>query len=836
MTTRSAPQKIANDTPAFLATMHPDRSQRRVALAVLGISLLFFLAVAPFAKVQLLPVPAFIPVYQSTLVVSDLITAILLFGQFRILRSRALAILAAGYLFSAFIAIAHALTFPGLFAPTGLLGAGPQSTAWLYMFWHAGFPLFVVAYALAKDKAPAADGRTGATIAAAATGAFLLVAAAASLATAGHPLLPPIMAGNRYTPLMIGVVSSTWAFSLLALFILWRSKTRSVIDLWLMVVMCAWLFDVALSAMLNQGRFDVGFYSGRVYGLLAASFVLMMLLLENSLLYTRLVESHARERERSAELERLGSELEAANDLLEERNFQLREADRLKSDFLANMSHELRTPLNAIIGFSEVMKDGLAGELPAQQKEYITDIHTSGKHLLSLINDILDLSKVESGKMTLELERYQVPSLVRDGLQVVREKALVGRIQLSSDVEEGLGDIWVDGRKTKQILYNLLSNAVKFTPEGGQVHLTARKVGKDRFPQDSHAHYLEVTVSDTGIGISAQDQARLFQPFTQIDSTLSRRHDGTGLGLVLLKRLAELHGGGVMLQSEPGKGSTFTVWLPWRVDDSASAPADLPDAPAVKVPPIAPLALVIEDDDPAANLLRVQLEDGGFRVVRAATAERGLALAASERPDVIILDILLPGGADGWHVLEQIKHDPQLSKVPVVIVSILADCNHGLSLGAAQVLQKPVSRADLLQALEDIGFPAGVDLAQRTVLVVDDDRRAVELLRTHLAAAHYDVLPAFGGREGIELARSGRPDLIVLDLMMPEVNGFGVVEALKDDPATRTIPIIVVTAKPINDDDRQRLNGHVRNIMRKAEFNHGRFIGEVRRALPGKAA
>jgi signal transduction histidine kinase/DNA-binding response OmpR family regulator len=824
-------QSPLRDTPAFLATMAPDRFQRRLALAAFGISLAFFLAAVPFAKTQLAAVSAFIPVYQSALVVSDLITAVLLYGQFRILRTRALAILASGYLFTAFIAIAHALTFPGLFAPTGLLGAGPQSTAWLYMFWHAGFPLFVIAYALSSSNAPSSQARTGSVIAAGVAGSSLLVVAAVELTTSGQSLLPAIMVGNRYSPSMIVVVLSTWTFSLLALFFLWRSRTRSVIDLWLMVVMCAWLFDIALSAVLNQGRFDLGFYAGRIYGLLASTFVLVMLLLENSVLYTRLVESNTRERERAAELERMGASLETANRTLEERNRQLQDASRLKSDFLANMSHELRTPLNAIIGFSEVLKDGLAGPMEPQQIEYISDIHGSGKHLLALINDILDLSKVEAGKMTLELEPVSIDALIRDCLHVMRERALLQRLQMTADVEEGLDQIWLDGRKTRQILYNLLSNAVKFTPEGGSVRVTARKVGRERFPHSSFSHYLELSVTDSGIGISAEDQARLFQPFIQIDSMLSRRYDGTGLGLALLKRLAELHGGDVTLQSAPGKGSTFTVWLPWNTGGDLPAPV----AAANSVQPVqratAPLALVVEDDEMAANLLRVQLEDGGFRIARTSTAEVGLEVAMRERPDVIVLDILLPG-MDGWEMLERLKRDPQLCSVPVVIFSVVADGNRGLSLGATRVLQKPVSRADLLQTLDGLGFRTTDGNAQRTVLVVDDDHKSVELTRTHLDAAGYQVLPAYGGREGIALARSRRPDLIVLDLMMPEVNGFDVVEALKDDPVTCAIPVVIMTGKQIAPEDRLRLNGRVEEIMQKAEFNHGRFINEVRRALP----
>jgi signal transduction histidine kinase len=253
------------------------------------------------------------------------------------------------------------------------------------------------------------------------------------------------------------------------------------------------------------------------------------------------------------------------------KNQQLEEASRMKSEFLANMSHELRTPLNAIIGFSEVLCDGLLGELTPPQKENVMDILDSGNHLLLLINDILDLSKVEAGKMTLELEPLQAEALVNAGLQVVREKAMAHHLHLTTEVAGDLGDVWLDQRKVKQILFNLLSNAVKFTPEGGEVHVAARRVGREAVPDLRFEHYLELAVSDTGIGISAEDQQRLFQPFTQIDSKLARRYEGTGLGLAMVKRLAELHGGTVALHSEAGKGSTFTVWLPWHTGEELLA-------------------------------------------------------------------------------------------------------------------------------------------------------------------------------------------------------------------------------------------------------------------------
>ncbi|BAL22392.1 response regulator [Azoarcus sp. KH32C] len=537
------------------------------------------------------------------------------------------------------------------------------------------------------------------------------------------------------------------------------------------------------------------------------------------------------------DLKLLAEQLRASSEEIASKNLQLEEASRTKSEFLANMSHELRTPLNAIIGFSEILKDGLMGELTPRQEKCAADIFTSGSHLLSLINDILDLSKVEAGKMTLSLEAQSVSALVQDALQVVRERALSNRIRLTAEVPDDVGEVWLDVRKAKQILYNLISNAVKFTPESGEVYVAARKVRRDAAKDGRFDEYLEITVRDTGIGISAENQARLFQPFTQIDSALSRRYEGTGLGLVMVRRLAELHGGSVALVSEPGKGSTFTVRLPWRTGgeasiESAEPASSSPRSTASAASPAAEepaLALVIEDDDKAAELLRLQLEAAGIGVVRVANAEAALERPAADMPDVIILDILLPG-MNGWEFLERIRGEHRFDGVPVVIVSIVADSNRGMSLGAARVLQKPVSPRDLTHALDAIGFHTA-EQVPGTVLVVDDDPKAVQLIGAQLDSLGCRVLSAFGGQEGIDLAITRHPDLIVLDLMMPEVSGFDVVEALKGHAETATIPVIVVTAKQITTEDRDRLNSHVMKIIEKSDFNHGRFIGEVRRAM-----
>jgi signal transduction histidine kinase/CheY-like chemotaxis protein/HAMP domain-containing protein len=517
-------------------------------------------------------------------------------------------------------------------------------------------------------------------------------------------------------------------------------------------------------------------------------------------------------------------------------------ANKIKSEFLANMSHELRTPLNAIIGFSEVFKDGLLGELPARQREYVEDIYQSGQHLLSLINDILDLSKVEAGKMSLDLQTQGVAELIDNSLSVVREKAAAHRIVLQQQVQGDLPRIRLDRRKIKQIIYNLLSNAVKFTPDGGRVMLSARRVGRAEvenwnaecsnsirlpLPTGDWAEFLEITVEDTGIGIRREDAPRLFQPFTQLDSSFARRYEGTGLGLVLVMRMTALHGGTVAVASDPDQGSRFVVWLPWR---PVLAGQDSIVAATGTVAGHERLAVIVEDNDVAADIERIQLESEGLTTLRVASAEAALDLVGKHRPALVVLDIFLPG-MDGWEFLERIKRaDSSWKEVPIVIVSIAADTEKGFSLGAAQVLQKPVARAELAAALNRLGLSDDT-CHECLILVIDDDPKSVEVLAAYLAEPGYRTLRAHGGRAGLDMARREKPDLILLDLMMPEVSGFEVVNRLRADPATAGIPIIVVTAKKLSADDRAALNGGVAAVLEKASFNHGYFITEVRRAL-----
>src|SRR5688500_16070072 len=534
---------------------------------------------------------------------------------------------------------------------------------------------------------------------------------------------------------------------------------------------------------------------------------------------------------------------------LQQKDMELEHASRMKSEFLATMAHELRTPLNAIIGFSEALKDGLIGDMSQSQQDYIGDIFTSGQHLLSLINDILDLSKVEAGMMALELEPVDLGRLLSNALSIVREKAAAQHVHLELHADDDLGAPVLDTRKTKQIVYNLLSNAVKFGG-GGSVTLKARQVTRDsvgKMPGNWLMHgfpladnefddFLELSVTDSGIGISRANMAKLFQPFSQIDSSLARKFDGTGLGLAMVRQLSEILGGTVAVASLEGNGACFAAWLPLRTADQATHTGlERVRSAAAAVAVVESkerIALVIEDDDRAAELVRLLLEAEGFTVLRAASAEAALLMAPQYDLSLITLDVQLPG-INGWEFLLHIRESSHLGRVPVVIIAGQVDSNMALTGGASALLEKPISRAQLKAALGNLGL-AAEPAHTRTVLVVDDDARAVELIAAFLPPPAYAVVRAYGGSEAITLAQRLRPDLILLDLMMPDVNGFEVVKALQRNSETARIPILVVTAAAVTALDREALNSnsdHVIQIVDKAGFNRGAFLAEVRRAL-----
>jgi len=534
---------------------------------------------------------------------------------------------------------------------------------------------------------------------------------------------------------------------------------------------------------------------------------------------------------------------------LQQKNVELEHASRMKSEFLATMSHELRTPLNSVIGFSEALKDGLLGDLTDSQQEYIGDIFTSGQHLLSLINDILDLSKVEAGMMNLEMEAVDASRLLSNTLSIVREKAAARGIGFDLELDEHLGVTQLDVRKTKQIVYNLLSNAVKFSSQGGLVSLRARHVPRSavgtldgtwpvrtfELAENAFTGFLEICVTDAGIGISEENMAKLFQSFTQIDSSLARKFEGTGLGLAMVKQMTELLGGTVAVASREGEGACFAAWIPLQTSAQPASIEWRDNQTEAAAPPetISRVALLVEYDDDAADLMSNLLEAEGFVVLHASSAEEALQMAPQQSLDLITLGTQLPV-LDGWQFLATMREDATLGRVPVVVISGTSVGPLALAGGAAAVLEKPLNRSALKMALTDLGFHDAQDQT-RTVLVVDDDPKAVELIALNLPSPAYATVRAYSGQEAIVLAHRVRPDLILLDLMMPDVTGFDVVQRLQDDPSTADIPILVVTARKITELDRQVLNAdpsHVVRIIEKAGFNRTDFLAEVRHALP----
>jgi signal transduction histidine kinase/CheY-like chemotaxis protein len=482
----------------------------------------------------------------------------------------------------------------------------------------------------------------------------------------------------------------------------------------------------------------------------------------------------------------------------------LEAASAAKSDFLASMSHELRTPLNAIMGFSSLMaaQDDVDGALTVP-REWIEHIRTGGDHLLGLINDLLVLAKVEAGRLELTIEPVDVGHAIAASVAGLRPLADRKHQKVEVVVEPSIV-IDADPGRLRQILYNLLSNSIKYTPDGGSIRVSGLRVGTEVW----------IAVEDSGVGIAAGDQARVFEEFRQVGDP-SQRQSGTGLGLALTKRLVEAHGGRIDLQSELGSGSTFTVSLKDR--PASVATSETSSAPTVgPADPEGGGILVIEDEPSSARLLQTYLADAGYRVRIAPDGETGIAMGRSARPAAIVLDILLPG-IDGWEVLRQLKSDPALRDVPVIIATVVDERGVGLALGAVDYLVKPVDPEALLDRLGRYTFTTKVKTRGMSVLAIDDDPAALDVIASTLAPLGFTVRRASSGREGIELARRHGADLIICDLMMADLDGFEVVARLQDVAATASIPILVLTSHDLSSADKARLNGRVLGIATKGD-------------------
>jgi len=489
------------------------------------------------------------------------------------------------------------------------------------------------------------------------------------------------------------------------------------------------------------------------------------------------------------------------------------EANRTKSAFLANMSHELRTPLNAIIGYSEMLMEECED---AGNDDFVPDlknIRTAGKHLLGLINSVLDLSKIEAGKVELVVESFPVHELVSELVTMAKPLVDKNRNKFVVECDDSIGEMNSDALRLRQILFNLISNACKFT-EAGTVTLRVLRTSVERI------ECIEFHIADTGIGMTPEQAKRLFTPFMQADASTTKKFGGTGLGLSISKKLCELMGGAIWFDSEQGSGSVFHVRLPAGQDRAASvhvrgpSMAGLPvvakEAPALATP-VQGTVLVIDDDPTVRDLLGRMLRRQGYRVLDAWGGEEGLRQAREHHPDLIMLDVVMPD-RDGWSVLAELKASPETANIPVVMSTMIDDRDKGMGLGAAEYVVKPVERDSFLRLIEKY---RPKNRAEPLVLVIDDDPTIRDMLVRTLTRAGWHTAEAENGAVGLDNLRTQRPDVIVLDLMMPVMGGFEFLAHLRESDAWRAIPVVVVTALDLNADERARLAARVETVVEK---------------------
>ena len=818
--TPAAAAAMPADGAGFLLNQSADRSQRWRAGAVLFASVLLFGALVPFVRVPLGPLPAFIPIYESALLTNDAITAVLLFGQYRILRSRALMVLACAYLFTALMTVIHALTFPNVFSPTGLLGAGRQTTSALYMFWHAGFPLFVLAYAMLKRREGRASVADPASWRAPARDALALALPAATVAlaallalwaTIGQDWLPTLIEPHSFGIALTISASTIWALSLVVVAALWRHRPHSVLDLWLSVSLVAWSFDVALSSMLNAARYDLGFYAGRIYGLIAGSAVLIELLLENGALYARLVRVHHNDR-------RQASALRLARD-------EARSADAAKGLFLANMSHEIRTPMNAVIGLTSLV---LQTRLDETQRDYLSKVQTSSKALLALLNDILDYSKIEAGKVALEAEEFSPEETIENVGNLFSAKVEEAGLDLLFEIDRDMPPRLVgDALRLTQVLNNLVGNAIKFTSVG-EVVIGARVVART----DDQVE-LAFSVRDTGIGVTPEQAERLFNVFQQAERSTARKYGGTGLGLAICKRLVELMGGRIEVTPAQGGGSIFGFTSRFAVARAAVERIDLHRIRGMRT-------LVVDGQPTERLILQQMLQSWRFQVGTASFPDDALHKLRRADPDAPHELMLLDWKTGDLDLLLKARraveeHRAERRGAPLSVIAMttlaarerVAESLKGLP--GVGIVVKPVTPSrlfDTVLRLQHGETPPpraderSFDLAEAMrsirgarVLLAEDNPVNQQVAAAFLQAGGLEVTLAENGVEAVEWVKKTRFDVVLMDMQMPDMDGTQATRLIRKLPHCAGLPIIAMTAAAMESDRQECLaagmNAHV---------------------------
>jgi signal transduction histidine kinase/DNA-binding response OmpR family regulator len=522
-----------------------------------------------------------------------------------------------------------------------------------------------------------------------------------------------------------------------------------------------------------------------------------------------------RVQERTAELETAKSELEVFSQSILRAKEEVERASKFKDQFLSTMSHELRTPLNAVLGFSDLLAEERYGSLNERQKRYVSNIHSGGQHLLKLISDILDLSKIEAGRMDLAIQEVQIKSAIAEVLSTLKPLAEKKSQTLSQNAEANV-IVLADSTRLKQMLMNLAGNAIKFTPEGGRIELGAHETNGQ----------IRVEVRDTGPGIPAEERDHIFQAFYRLRQS-GGAIEGTGLGLAITQRLAELHGSTLELESQSGQGSCFYFCLP------VGPPPRQSQAREAKVRTIvgkAQKVLVIEDDREAAQLIQANLSSAGYETVVCNRPQDAAREAAEMQPDVVTLDLLMKP-ASGWEVLLQLKRDLRTTYIPIVVISIVDQPAIGTSLGADEYLVKPVDRASLLAAVRRCLAPKQGAPSQRPILVVEDDTPTREVVAELLTAQGYAVTTAEDGDQARAQMAAGLPELVILDLMLPKVSGFELLAEWRSKPRTADLPVFVLTSKDLSVEEEQYLRKHAESLFHKQQSWQQQLSEQLQRVL-----